>query len=48
MLNMLTVQAVKIALGNDRFHLSGGGAILTNGVQFMFNLINSRAQKIKM
>ena len=30
---MLTVQVVKIALGNDRFRLSGEGVVLTNGVQ---------------
>ena len=33
MLNMLTIQAVKIALVNDRFRLSGEEVILTNGIQ---------------
>ena len=38
MLNMLTAQAAKIALVNDRFRLSGEGVVLTNGVQSIPNL----------
>ena len=44
MLNMLTAQAAKIALVNDRFRLSGEGVVLTNGVQSVPNLKISQAQ----
>ena len=38
MLNMLTAQAAKIALVNDRFRQVGEGVVLTNGVQSVPNL----------
>ena len=44
MLNMLTAQAAKIALGNDRFRISKESIVLTNGVQSVTNLKISQAQ----
>jgi len=38
MLNMLTAQAAKIALGNDSFRQSEEDVVLTNGVQSIPNL----------
>ncbi len=46
MLNMLTAQPTKIALGNDRFRMSKEGIVLTNGVQSVPNLKISQAQYI--
>ena len=46
MLNMLTAQPTKIALGNDQFRQGGEGVVLTNGIQSVPNLKISQAQYI--
>ena len=46
MLNMLTIQAVKIALVNDQFRQGGEVVVLTNGIQSVPNLKISQAQYI--